>query len=199
MQLKYCLPTISTPTKTLTASLTASLSSHPASPGASPLDIEVTAAFGDDGALTLCYRVNGKPDDLRLPTPLPPGPADGLWQHTCCEAFVKEGGAAYREFNFSPSGQWAVYRFTDYRERDDAFTPDTEPQLGFTPLADGFELRASLPAALLPPGSSLQIGLTAVIEASDGSKSYWALAHCTALPDFHVRQSFTLTLKRNTP
>lgn len=110
-----------------------------------------------------------------------------------------ENSAGYREFNFSPSGQWAAYRFTGYRERDEAFAPTAKPQLIFTPLADGFELRASLPAALLPPDSTLQLGLTAVIEAADGSKTYWALAHHAAQPDFHIRQSFALTLKRNTP
>lgn len=153
----------------------------------------------DDGGLVLSYRVTCPPTDLRLPASQPPGPADGLWQHTCCEAFVAEAGTAYREFNFSPSGQWAAYRFTGYRERDAVSPPGAEPQLSFTPLADGFELRATLPAALLPPGNALQLGLTAVIEAADGNKSYWALAHCAAQPDFHVRQSFALTLKRNTP
>lgn len=162
-------------------------------------DIEVAAATTDDGGLVLIYRITCPPAEILVPSLQPSGPADGLWQHTCCEAFVAEDGAGYREFNFSPSGQWAVYRFTGYRERDEAFTPEAEPQLNFTPLADGFELRASLPATLLPPGKALHLGLTAVIEADDGSKSYWALAHCAAQPDFHVRQSFALTLKRNTP
>ena len=108
-------------------------------------------------------------------------------------------GDDYCEFNFSPSGQWAAYRFTRYRERDPSFAPATEPKLSFTLLADGFELCASVPAALLPPGKSLQIGLCAVVEASDGGKSYWALAHGAAQPDFHLRQSFVLTLNRNTP
>jgi len=110
-----------------------------------------------------------------------------------------EDGAGYREFNFSPSGQWAAYRFTGYRERDNNFAPTAEPQLALSLLAEGFELRAILPAVLLPTGNSLRIGITAVIEAADGSKSYWALAHCAAQPDFHLRQSFALTLNRNTP
>ena len=85
------------------------------------------------------------------------------------------------------------------RERDAAFVVDAAPQISLTPLADGFVLQAMLPAALLPAGQALQLGLTAVIEAADGSKHSWALAHCAAQPDFHVRQSFALTLKRNTP
>jgi hypothetical protein len=152
-----------------------------------------------DGSLALSFHIACPPADLRLPAPQPPGPADGLWQHTCCEAFVAEDGDSYREFNFSPSGQWAAYRFTGYRDRDEAFAPAAPPQLTLTRLADGVELRATLPAALLPPGDTLQLGLTAVIEAADGSKSYWALTHGAAQPDFHLRQSFALTLKRNTP
>ena len=38
--------------------------------------------------LVLRYEVLGDIDHLRLPTPMPHGPADGLWQHTCFEAFV---------------------------------------------------------------------------------------------------------------
>ncbi len=172
---------------------------HPAATEAVACDIEVGVATTNDGELILSYRITCPPTDLRLPAPQPAGPADGLWQHTCCEAFVGEAGTGYREFNFSPSGQWAAYRFAGYRERDAAFAADAEPQLDFTPLTDGFELRATLPATLLPPGDALHLGLSAVIEAANGSKSYWALTHCAAQPDFHVSQSFTLTLKRNTP
>ena len=177
----------------------ASLLCHPAAPCAAPVSLEISAASTADGGLDLCYRITCLPADIRLPAPQPPGPADGLWQHTCCEAFVMEDGAGYREFNCSPSGQWAAYRFTSYRERDTTFAPAAEPLLAITLLADGCELRATLPAALLPPGNRLHIGLSAVIEAADGSKSYWALAHCAAQPDFHLRQSFTLTLNRPTP
>ena len=43
--------------------------------------------------------------------------ADVLWQHTCFEAFVAPAGApGYHEFNFSPSLDWAIYRFSAYRE-----------------------------------------------------------------------------------
>jgi hypothetical protein len=183
----------------LSASKIATLLSHPAAPCALPCEIEIAAKTGADGSLALRYRVTGAPGQLRLPAEQPPGPADGLWQHTCCEAFVAEDGEAYREFNFSPSGQWAAYRFTGYRERDNAFVPAAAPAIAFTALADGFELRATVPAALLPSCPLLQIGLTTVIEAADGSKSYWALAHRAAQPDFHVRQSFALTLNPDTP
>lgn len=153
----------------------------------------------EEGELSLAFRIRCQPEVLTLPAPLPSGPADGLWQHTCCEAFVMEDGSAYREFNFSPSGQWAAYRFTGYREPDTAFVPVAQPRLVLSLLDDGFALDATLPAGLLPSGNRLHIGLSAVIEAADGGKSYWALAHGAAQPDFHLRQSFVLTLNRHTP
>ncbi len=150
--------------------------------------------------LTLSYRLTGNPLTILLPTPTSPSPADGLWQHTCCEAFIAgPEGSDYREFNFSPSGQWACYRFADYRQRDTDFTAPAQPQIALHTASDGFRLDVTLPASLLPSGNTLAIGLTAVLEGIDGNKSYWALAHGATQPDFHLRQSFVLTLHRTTP
>lgn len=144
--------------------------------------------------MALCYRLCAAPNALRLPAPRPPAFADGLWQHTCCELFVAVDAEKYREFNFSPSGEWAVYDFADYRERIDSAVT-VPPQISLAHTNDAVELRVLIPAALLPGGAALQVGLTAVLEAADGSKTYWALAHAAAQPDFHLRQSFALTLK----
>ncbi len=107
--------------------------------------------------------------------------------------------APYLEFNFSPSGQWAAYAFTDYRARDATFTPAGAPRIDLQTVPDGFRLNASLGPELLPPGRRLHLGLSVVVETSHGEKSYWALAHCAAQADFHLRQSFTLTLNRKQP
>jgi hypothetical protein len=39
------------------------------------------------------------------------------------------------------------------------------------------------------------VGLSAVIEEVDGSKSYWALRHPPGQPDFHHRDCFALRLE----
>lgn len=173
---------------------------HPATTAPAVQAIDVSARFADDGALLLRYRIAAAAAALRLPPPQAPGPADNLWQHTCCEAFIAAVNLPeYREFNFSPSGQWAAYRFSDYRQPDPAFQPASAPLVELDCGAGYLELRARLDARLLPTGPQLQLGLTAVIEAADGSKSYWALRHAAAQPDFHLRQNFALTLPRNTP
>jgi hypothetical protein len=157
--------------------------------------ITASAALTESGQLALSYRLTGDPLGIRLPASAFAAQADGLWQHTCCEAFIAAVDCPeYREFNFSPSGQWAAYRFTDYRQRDSSFIPDGVPPINFRRLDDGFELDALLDPELLPAGDTLQLGLSVVLEAANGDKSFWALAHCSPQPDFHLRQSFTLTL-----
>jgi hypothetical protein len=66
------------------------------------------------GGLELTYRVEGRA--LALPASAVPARADNLWKTTCFELFLGQAGTTYREFNFSPSGQWATYAFAAYRE-----------------------------------------------------------------------------------
>lgn len=53
------------------------------------------------------------------------------------------------------------------------------------------ELRAELE---LPDAGSIRVGLTAVIEATDGTVSYWSLAHPPGRPDFHQAGGRVLAL-----
>lgn len=180
---------------------------HPASSTRSTdrVEVEVAVAFAADGGLALTYTVAADPGVLIVPptsddTTLP---VDGLWRHTCLEVFLmRSGGSAYREFNFSPSGQWASYAFSAPRQRDAAAEASwrTPPAIVFSPLASGFALRASLPASHLPRGQGrLRIGLAAVLETrqpdSPARCTYWALHHPAPQPDFHHPAAFALTLE----
>jgi len=168
---------------------------HPAASCPQGLRASASANLTADGDLALHYEVLGDVNTLLIPAPQPPGAADGLWQHTCCEAFVAAvDGVEYHEYNFSPSGQWAAYRFLAYRERDTDYQPSVAPTIGFQRLPEGFRLDALIAREFLPAARQFHIGLTAVIEAAAGGNSYWALAHCATQPDFHLRQSFSLTL-----
>lgn len=187
---------------------------HPGAPSGAVSRIVVRLSPSTAGGMLLEYRICGDVDRIILPPvassdpPLPPESTDGLWRRTCCEAFVACGDAAgYREFNFSPSGEWAVYDFEDYRRRDDRFVSTAAPRIGFDRDAKGFTLRADLPSTCLPtrdapnsPSSSssvkpLQVGLAVVVEDVDGALSYWALAHADGPPDFHRRETFELTIE----
>jgi hypothetical protein len=152
----------------------------------------------EDGALALHYLVEGDVARLRLPEPIVPERTDGLWQHTCFEAFVgAEPGGAYHELNFSPSSAWAAYAFTGYRAgmRPDPMIP--APRI-VTTRAPG-RLHVDVEAHITVPAGSrhspmLALALSAVLEDADGCLSYWALRHPASRPDFHHPGGFVLTL-----
>ena len=179
------------------ASLPARLAllAHPATPDGPVHSLTVEVDHHADGGLRLSFAL-ALGGGLLLPAPQAPGPADGLWAHTCCEAFVAVAGeAGYREYNFSPSGQWASYAFSAYRQR--TATPDALPAPAIETVATPglLSLHATLPAQLLPaapPGRLLMLGLSAVSEARDGSLQYWALRRPAERPDFHDRRGFAL-------
>jgi hypothetical protein len=187
-----------------TATRRVELIRHPGSPSAGVIRrIDVEILTDDDGALRLRYFVDGEVARISLPQPAAPQAADGLWQHTCFEAFVAgEGSTAYFEFNFSPSTQWAVYGFTGYREGRAPLRQVLPPQVAVSLTDDRVALEARIPRATLlglPGGPMLRLGLAAVVERVDGGLSYWALTHLSDKPDFHDPSSFVLRVERDLP
>ncbi len=170
---------------------------HPASttPAVQRLQVQVCRSAG--APLALSFLLEGDCAGLRLPVPGTARRADGLWQHTCFEALVGiADGPAYRELNFAPSGEWALYAFRRYREPA-SLVPARAPQIVVVASEQRLALRAVLGAEHLPPTwgtCTLRIALAAVIEDRDGTLSYWALRHPPGRPDFHHEHSFGLTL-----
>jgi hypothetical protein len=161
--------------------------------------LQVKVEQSPQGDLRLNYELTGDLSQIHIPVPQPPIATDGLWEHTCFEMFVAvEDESVYHEFNFSPSGQWAAYAFSDYRVRS-AWSVSQAPAISFAQTNGYLLLEAVIVTADLPQniaGKPLQLGLTAVIEANDGSRSYWALHHPEAHPDFHHRAGFILSLNQ---
>lgn len=155
-----------------------------------------------------CLQVTGQTVRLRytfprvgvcLPEPLAHGVrerADGLWQHTCAELFVGAAtGMGYREFNFSPAGQWAAYDFSGYRQRCEALPALCPPAIGLHH-GERVSMEVTLECAALPAfdagAGARRFGLAMVLESLDGALSYWALAHPGVRPDFHDHAGFVL-------
>ncbi len=134
---------------------------------------------------------SGRPSYPGLPGSPGAGRADGLWRTTCFEVFAGLSDGSYAEFNLSPSKEWAAYGFDGYRKgmRDLAGSVEV---FKVERLGDGLEVCAWLNWTNWP--GSRRIGLSAVIEGTDGNISYWALAHPSDKPDFHHPDSFALIL-----
>ncbi len=174
------------------------LTLHPDSRCAAVTRIDVDVARPRPGGLRLRYVVSGRIGELRLPPVSTPRRGDALWQHACFEAFVRAPpGAAYYEFNFAPSGQWAAYGFGGYREGMQAVREMGAPHIDVQSNDRRYEMRATLNLDRLPalPRDALwRLGLSAVLEESDGRISYWALAHPPGKADFHHSDCFALEL-----
>ena len=164
---------------------------HPATPPGAVKFVNVQVRREPRG-LQLLYVVEGDPTRLLLPPPQKPYRAEGLWQTTCFELFVRGAGGTYREFNFSPSSQWAAYDFREYRAGREALAMEAPPAAKLlAPEPFCIFLLASVAIEFEP---SARFGLSAVIEETDGTKSYWALAHPPGAPDFHHETCFALQL-----
>lgn len=173
------------------------LQKHPQS-GASPardIEVEVTRR---NSLLLLRYGVIGNVKQINLPEKLTPARADGLWHHTCFEAFVRSPDSpTYREFNFSPSRQWAAYRFTGYRHDMAKEAGVADPRIEMESNDSMVRLSAFLDLSGVPmlvDREIWELGLSAIIEDGTEGRSFWALAHPAAKPDFHHPESFVLSL-----
>jgi hypothetical protein len=166
---------------------------HPDSHCAAATRIEADVARPHPGSLILSYVVSGRISDLRLPPVVATARADELWRHTCFEAFVRPStGSAYYEFNFSPSTQWAAYQFGSYRSGTRVATEIVATRIEVRSTAGSYTLQASLELDGL--SRPWRVGLSAVLEETNGRKSYWALAHPPGKADFHHADCFALEL-----
>ena len=81
----------------------------------------------------------------------------------------------YIEFNFSPSGCWAAYRFDAYRSGMRLAALPVDPVVTCRSEADALALDIAL---TLPPevmaAVPLRIALCAMVEEADGTLSCWA-------------------------
>lgn len=127
------------------------------------------------------FRAIGDVSRLVLPPPVSPARADDLWRTSCFELFVDGEGTAYREFNFSPSGAWAAYQFVDYRVG--MTEADARVSIEASRHANWFELVARIDAGFALP---VPVGLTAVIEETDGIARYWSASFAPGRADFHA-------------
>lgn len=160
---------------------------HPDTPAKTVSDVTVEVDISGN-ATWFRFVADCRLDALNLPGPLEPVRAEGLWQTTCFEAFI--GDVRYSEFNFSPSHQWAAYDFTGYRKGMAPRSLSRDPQIGLDAGDEYFALEATIDLDDLVG----KLGLSAVIEEVDGTKSYWALAHPSGAPDFHHPACFAASL-----
>ena len=174
------------------------LKCHPSTPTETVRAIGVLVRRSASAELQMTFRLDGDIPRIRIAAPGAPRINTELWCHTCFEAFIAvDGQQSYHEFNFAPSGEWCVYALSGYRNGAPVADEMMRPQIDVRSIGNTIELDALVrldSLSAIHPRAVLRIGLSAVIEASDGL-SYWALRHRTDKPDFHDADGFTLLLE----
>ena len=174
------------------------LKCHPSARAGPVHDIQALVRRSARDELHLTYRLNGDIPQIRIPSVSAPRMGTQLWQHTCFEAFIAvKGQPAYHEFNFAPSGEWAAYAFLGYRKPGAQGSEIMPPWIEVRSTQSRLELETLVRLdglSTIHERASLRLGLSAVIEASDGL-SYWALRHPAERPDFHNADGFVLVLE----
>ncbi|MFC3595274.1 DOMON-like domain-containing protein [Novosphingobium piscinae] len=167
---------------------------HPDHAPARVRAIEAAVIGLDDHWLQVRWRIEGAGAVL-VPAFAGKARADGLWQQTCFELFVRTPGEeGYVELNLSPSERWAAYDFAAYRA---GMADRPMPRDPVGTIRGAHELMifdAAVPLAGLP-ALPWQLGISAVIEEEGGARSFWALRHGPGAPDFHAPACFAARLE----
>lgn len=155
--------------------------------------VDHAASIGAMATTNIWFGVGAPAAGFAIPQPsAEPGRVDELWKTTCFEAFLSQADSeAYREWNFAPSGDWAAYDFKAYRDGMTNAKVDCQPYIRFEDNLTWWALGATIAMDAEP---EWRLALSAVLEEKDGTKSYWALAHASEKPDFHMAGCFTARL-----
>jgi hypothetical protein len=177
------------------------LTAHPSTPSDDVRSLEVQLRMEEPGIIVFQYSLVADMSRVRVPHSGAGGRAEALWEHTCFEAFVAaQEATCYHEFNFSPSLEWAIYRFGAYREGMSPAEIIRAPEISVRRGDDRLELKSAVRLghlADLRDVRHLRIALAAVIEDDDGRLSYWGLRHPPGKPDFHHPNGFALEVARS--
>jgi hypothetical protein len=172
------------------------LTAHPSTPSDVVRGLGVDLRVENSGVLAFQYSLDADMARISVPPSGAGGRADALWKHTCFEAFIAPADApGYDEFNFSPSLDWAIYRFSAYREGMSAAEIGRAPEISVRRGDDGLQLESVVDLERLAEfrgATRLRIALAAVIEEQSGRLSYWGLRHPPGKPDFHHPNGFAL-------
>jgi hypothetical protein len=161
-----------------------------------PFNIDITGRLSTDAeTATIHYLVTGDIADVKFPPVNQQAQRrDNLWQSTCFELFVSAAGSKeYWEYNLSPSHDWAVFHFTDYRQ-DKSDNPVTQDLTVTTQRTNNkrFELRCTIELPQAVKTQKMELGVSAVIQDVHDKLYYYALIHCKETADFHHRDSFII-------
>ncbi len=146
--------------------------------------------------LQLTYKLTGNLEKLHWPEANTEQVRElNLWEDTCFELFLSiPDKKHYYEFNFSPSGNWHSFSFSDYRKDRRA---SREIQLvSSNVIKDAKTASVTVCVEHLFPDRVryLELGVCAILHRHPSEHHYYALGHGKEKPDFHLRDHHTIDM-----
>jgi len=162
------------------------------------LQVEISGCLQLNKAhIDISFLLKGNIDALQIPAKaLAPSRKDKLWENTCFEVFItKPVEPDYWEYNVSPSQDWAVFHFSEYRlSKMDELSIGNIEVTSYSAPPNQYTIQSKLPLPEALHAKNLQVGISTVLQDREKTIYYYALAHLRQNPDFHDRNSFTLLL-----
>ncbi len=170
---------------------------HPASPPTDPelkvwANVEHAASLAAVATTNIWFGVGAPAARFVIPEPAETERADELWKTTCFEAFLRPlGQEQLPRVEFCAVG--CSGRLTISPQPVPAW-PRAKRPIRISGVEDNLTWWALGAAIAVPADTNWELGLSAVLEEKDGTKSYWALAHTGDKPDFHDPGCFVARL-----
>jgi len=162
-----------------------------------PIVIACSGSIGDHQSINLNYTLSGALDNIVFDKPVNGGKrTDNLWERTCFEIFIKtDSSTNYWEYNLSPAKNWAIYRFSRYREGKFDELSITSVPINIDVRSNEFTLQSTIPLPKQLIGQKLNIGLSSVVQDKNGVIYYYAITHLNKQADFHDGNSFVIEVQ----
>ena len=173
------------------------LTCHPAAAFGAGLELSAAIESVAGARVRVTFRLRGELARVVFPARASPLRVDGLWERTCFEAFIApDGRAHYVEINVAPSTEWAAYAFDGYRHGMRPLSLPRAPDIAVTQSPGEVRVTADVDLGVIEDAPwPWCVGLSAVIADRTGTRSYWALRHPAAKPDFHDAAGFAWRLE----
>ena len=162
------------------------------------LAIEITCKgkIIEHHTLDIRFVISGDIDNILFDPPIANSQrTDNLWQKSCFEVFIQNNNSTnYWEYNLSPSTNWAIYGFTNYRQgKFDELSIDSL-QISTNREGNQYVLSGLIPLPQALIEQNLRIGLSCVVQDKLSDISYYALKHTKNQADFHAADSFSIAI-----
>jgi hypothetical protein len=136
--------------------------------------------------ITLYFELIGTVNEYHFKNPSKQQRADNLWKNTCFELFIANThNNAYWEINISPSTQWNIYHFSDYKEGMKKEKNITQPIIKTTQKNNYYSLSFTSTFTQDVLNQELQINLAVILLDLDGVRHFYSIFKNSGNVDFH--------------